>query len=577
MGFLDYAWSISLQKDNMKTGISIETKLNQPTLTQNKAGFNVTVPLPVVTVNEETEEKTITFLGYKFAADDEGKAKVGRLFRACVYHLTTHTLMPVNPEKIAPAKHCSILGRFTNSLVNDVYVNSYLTAWYPDKLADMAYANSLAYSKIRPVDTIFNPATLIMTALLSKLNIGTVKGTLDSEEEKTVNQLADKLGALKEEVMMALAMESTEFGEAMTNTTNEVNQTLEDFGPMLEAPSLQYTEHTGSCTIFSHNSMLSEFEIEQIFKKSLETLGGTIPSEDSIESCWRKEANAEASQAFNTWFTQEAREQRMLSKLEDAVAWTRFKSVTFPNEDYTTYLRAKEMIRGTIRRLLNRLCAAQDALDEDAGKVFGEMDLPAVVQMMSTGQPRQDVFKRDEYLKSSYAWSIVLDASASMRVKGEYGRALAICVAEAAKELLKDPTSWSFYAFSDQLYVLKDATEAYSRRVRARIGGLKFGGLTYMPDALHVAGETLAKRFDEQKFLIVISDGWPYGYKGMPVALSESITALERRGIMVIGVGLETGRMENFFRRSAAVYEQRDLIKKFANLYVQMSEAALEG
>ena len=576
MGFIDYAWSISLQKDEMKTGIRIDPKLVQPVLMQNSAGFTITLPLPVVSVNEETEEKTVSFLGYKFVADDDGKAKVGRLFRACVYHLTTHTLMHVNEDKIAPANHHTILDKFVNSLVNDVYVNAYLGAWYPDKFADMAYANSLAYSRIRRVDTIFNPATRIMTALILRLNMGTIKGTLQSDEEEAVNQITEKLNALKEEIMMALAMESTDFGEAMTNTINEVTQILENFGPILEAPSLQYTEDNGSCTIFSQSQMPSDFELEQTFRKSLETLGGTVPSEDSIDSCWRKESNVEAAQAFNTWFTQDAREQRMLSKLEDTVAWTRFKSVSFPNQDYTTYMRAKEMVRGTIRRLLNRLCAAQDALDEDAGKVFGEMDLPAVVQMMTTGQPRQDVFKRDEYLKSSYAWSIVFDASASMRVKGEYGRALAICVAEAAKELLKDPASWSFYAFSDQLYVLKDAAEAYSRRVRARVGGLKFGGLTYMPDALHVAGDMLAKRFDEQKFLIVLSDGWPYGYKGMPVALSESINELERKGIMVIGVGLETNRMENFFRRNAAVYDQRDLVKRFANIYVRSSENALE-
>jgi nitric oxide reductase activation protein len=323
--------------------------------------------------------------------------------------------------------------------------------------------------------------------------------------------------------------------------------------------------------------MPSEFEMEQTFRESIQTLGGTIPSEDSIESCWRKETNVEAQQAFNTWFTQDEREKRMLSKLEDAVAWTRFKSTSFPTEDYTAYLRAKELVRGTIRRLLNKLCQAMDALDEDAGKLYGEMDMPAVVQMMTSGQARQDIFKRDEYLKSSYAWSIILDASASMSVKGEYGRALAICVAEAANELLKDPASWSFFAFSDQLHVLKYTSEAYSRRVRARIGGLKFGGLTYMPDALHVAGEMLAERFDEQKFVVVLSDGWPYGYKGMPIALSESITELERKGIMVIGVGFETDRMQNFFRRNAAVYDQRDLVKKFANIYVRTSENALEG
>jgi len=416
-----------------------------------------------------------------------------------------------------------------------------------------------------------------MAGALSRLNMGAVKGTLEPDEENAVNLLVEKVGALKEEVMMGLAMETTEYGEAMITTTQEIGQVVEDFGPILEAPSLQYMEDNGGCTIFVRKEMPSQSELEPIFRKSLDALGGTIPSEDNIESCWRKETSAEAAQAFNTWHTQEEREQRMLQKLEDAVAWTRFKSTSFPREDFTTYLRAKEMVRGTIRRLLNKLSTALDELDEDAGKMYGEMDLPAVVQMMTSGTPRLDVFKRSEHLKSSYAWSLLFDASASMKVKGEYGRALAICVAEAAKELLKDPTSWSFYAFSDQLYVLKHTKEAYSRRVRARIGGLKFGGLTYMPDAIQVAGNSLSKRFEEQKFLIVISDGWPYGYKGMPMALSETITNLERKGVLVIGIGIETGRMENFFRRSAAIYEERDLIKKFANLYVKMSETALEG
>ena len=98
-----------------------------------------------------------------------------------------------------------------------------------------------------------------------------------------------------------------------------------------------------------------------------------------------------------------------------------------------------------------------------------------------------------------------------------------------------------------------------------------------MPDAIQVAGEMLAQRFDEQKFLIVLSDGWPYGYKGMPVALSECINNLERKGVLVIGVGLETDRMQNFFKRNASVFDQRDLIKRFANLYIKTSESALDG
>jgi len=577
MGFLDYAWSISIQKDNLKTKICIDPKLEHPTLTQDKEGFNVTLPLPKVIEDEEQEKKTIKFLGYEFHADDDGTAKVGRLFRACVFHLTTHTLMPATQTKPLFLSNRSTVDTFAETMVNDVYVNAYLSAWYPDKLADIAYANALAYTRMRQIESIFNPATRLMTGLLSKVNMGTIKGALEQEEEKTVNQLAEKVSALKEEIMVALAMEGTDYLESMETISNEIAETLEDNGPILEAPSLHHTEQTGPCTIYTKISSTTEFEIEKIFRQSLETLGGTIPQQDSIESCWRKEVDVEASQALTTWFAQKAREQRMLSKIEEHVSWTRLKSVSFPNEDYTQYLRARELVKGASRRLLDSLRVAQDALDEDPGKLYGELDLPMVIQMLTSGQPRSDVFKRDEYLSRSYAWSILLDASASMRVKGEYGRAIAICIAEATKELLMDPGSWTFFAFSDHFYILKDAAEAYSQRVRARIGGLKFEGLTYMPDAMQVAGEILAQRFDEQRFLIVISDGWPYGYQRMALALTETISALEKKGIIVIGVGIETDRMKNFFKYSAAIYDQKDLIKVFAKLYVQASAAALDS
>jgi hypothetical protein len=44
----------------------------------------------------------------------------------------------------------------------------------------------------------------------------------------------------------------------------------------------------------------------------------------------------------------------------------------------------------------------------------------------------------------------------------------------------------------------------------------------------------------------------------------------------MIGVGLQTERMGDFFKASCAIYDQKDLIKKFGNLYVRSSVAARE-
>jgi nitric oxide reductase activation protein len=141
---------------------------------------------------------------------------------------------------------------------------------------------------------------------------------------------------------------------------------------------------------------------------------------------------------------------------------------------------------------------------------------------------------------------------------------------------MTDPTSWSFFAFNDKLYILKDSTESYSKRVRARIGGLKFEGLTFLPDAITIAGKMLAKRFEEQRCLIVVSDGGPYGYPNIPTALKECVDDLLRKGVIVIGIGVETERMGNFFQLHASLYTRKDLINKFGSVYANASEKALE-
>jgi nitric oxide reductase activation protein len=317
-------------------------------------------------------------------------------------------------------------------------------------------------------------------------------------------------------------------------------------------------------------------DFESLFVQSLMSLGGNVPTVDNIDQCWRPEQEAESLQAFNSDNYQKQREEKILSKINPYVSLTRFKSVSIPGEDYTQYLRARNLVQGASRRLLDILRSAFNYLDEDPRQEMGQLDLASVIQSLASNKPATDVFVLDEYLKPNFAWSIIFDVSRSMQVKGEYGRALAIAVAEAAKELMTDPTSWTFFAFSDKLYIIKDSSESYSKRVRARIGGLKFEGLTYIPDAIQIAGKMLAKRFEEQRCLLVISDGWPYGYPNMPITLKKCVDDLLRKGVIVIGIGVDTKRMDNFFNLHASVYTQKDLVNKFGSIYANASAKALE-
>ncbi len=570
MGFIDYAWAVSLQKDNTKVKILQDPTLIQPTLQSDNFGF--TVKFPTVRILENGD---FSFLGHKFSGNNEGKSKIGRLFRASVLHLTTHTLAPFQKEKIVPKESDAIVEAFAKSLINDTYVNAYIQAWYPDRFFDLAYANAFAYQKIKSSERIFTDSTKLMAALLTKLNTGLIKNSPGAEEEQIVNQLFNDLTTLKKTFLTSMNDEHVKLAELFDEKVKLIKSLLEPFGPFLEAPSLRHTESIGRCSIYSE-AETSDNDFENLFVHSLMSLGGEMFAEGNMDQCWRPEQEAEALQAFNSDNYQKQRDEKILAKINPYVALTRFKSVSIPEEDYTQYLRARNLVQGASRRLLDILRSAFNYLDEDPRQEMGQLDLPSVIQSLASNKPATDVFVLDEYLKPNFAWSLIFDVSNSMQVKGEYGRALAIAVAEAARELMTDPTSWTFFAFSDRLYIVKDSSESYSKKVRARIGGLKFEGLTYIPDAIQIAGKMLAKRFEEQRCLIVVSDGWPYGYPDMPEALKKCVDDLLRKGVIVIGVGVDTKRMDDYFHLHASVYTQKDLINKFGSIYANASAKALE-
>ncbi|MCK4434077.1 hypothetical protein KAU92_01205, partial [Candidatus Bathyarchaeota archaeon] len=139
-----------------------------------------------------------------------------------------------------------------------------------------------------------------------------------------------------------------------------------------------------------------------------------------------------------------------------------------------------------------------------------------------------------------------------------------------------DPTSWGLYAFNDRFLVIKDLKERYNVRVRSRIGGIKFEGLTYMPDALEIAGQIIRRRNENLRLITVISDGWPFGYSNIDRALSKTLDTLERRNITVLGISAKSRRMKFFFKNYCVVYTLRDLKKKFSNLYMTASRIAVE-
>ncbi|HCW07664.1 MAG TPA: hypothetical protein DGG95_09915, partial [Cytophagales bacterium] len=144
MGLIDYAWALSLQKDDTKVKIIEDLTIDQPLLKADDLGFTIKLATP-----KFLEDGSVNFMGYDFDNNIAGKVRIGRLFRASIFHLSTHTLLPFSDQKNFLKKSDSNVEAFVKSLITDTYVNAYLQAKCPSSLIDTAYANAFAFQKIK--------------------------------------------------------------------------------------------------------------------------------------------------------------------------------------------------------------------------------------------------------------------------------------------------------------------------------------------------------------------------------------------------------------------------------------------
>lgn len=573
MGLLEYAWSISFEKDYTKTKMLTSSKTRFPGLLCD--GIDLVGIFPEPTRKEDEDgQRTISLMGYSFPDDQLGKKQLISLFRASVFHFSGHVLASDygDYDEWKRGKDPR-LARFVTSLVEDASAQAYISAHHPAALGDVALANALALKRLRRISSLHNPVTQAMAALLVRTSIGEVKRGF--AYEKTVEDLMTLLLRFKAKATEASEGQNLELKKEKVEIADKVYPFLEDIGLATEFPFLPHTEELGDCSVFCRSYFVgSDITAEGGYSdclRFLETAGshsGNTPVHDS------KIVEVEAAQVFDTWARQKERDEKLVSKYGGLLLETNFKSARIPDQDYTEYLRIKARCKSESRRLIDSLLVARDAVDEDPRKDYGVLDLQEVIQIVASKSPRTDVFMLDENLSKSYSWTILLDTSRSMKCNREFALELFIILSEVANEVLLDPHSWGVYAFNDNFYIIKDPKERYGPRIKSRIGGLEFEGLTYIPDALLLAGKIMKARAENMKLITVISDGFPLGYDKMESALSETVRMLEGGSISLMGIGAKSQRMKSFFKSNCPVYDLRDLTKKFSNLYFEANRVA---
>ncbi len=566
MGFLEYARATSLERDPFKLKFISTEDFVYPRLTEDGLIFKIILPIPQI------GEESISFLGNEFPDTPKSRQQVVQLFRASVIHLSGHGVtQEIGFYEDWLAGKNPVLASFVASLVEDVRANAYVAAWFPDRVADLAFAGGMMLRRMRRIENIRIQATRLMASLSVYANTG-LTGFVSRQDGELVGSLFDEVDGFKDVVVESIVDEELDISEDKLNIAESIYDAILEHGPIIEAPSLPFAENLGPSSLFPPMKVDPELPLGGLFDECMEGLSGVRASDTQQMS---RVAESEALQVFDSHFLEKNKEQKILSTYENFALSSRFSSMGFPNQDYTEYLSTKARCKKSTNKMAEKLYQAMNEYMEDIRKKHGVLDLADAIQVIASKSDRTDIFMLEEKIQRSFAWAILVDASMSMRHIRDYTRDLAVILAETASKVLLDQTSWSVFSFNDKFEIIKDFNEQYNTKVKSRLGGLEFRGPTYMPDAMEIAGRALGERREELKIMAIISDGWPYGYPNIFPAATEILNQLEAADMAVIGIGAQSGRMEFIFGTHCTSFTLKEFVNKFGARYFEACENAV--
>lgn len=563
MNFFDFAWSTTTQirkvaSDKLK--ILIHDDLRYPYLGKDSVGFVLHLVKP-----KRLEGKHVHFQGLRLDLQNPTHEKlIWYMFKASVYHLGLHShLSDFSPySRWAKGKNTH-LATFVISLVEDAVINKNLARSSDWMLPEIAYANVVSFLRMKNVRALTNNIYRIMAATLSNYNLGRFKGDLNDEMLMDVGAITSILQKI---------------GENPTNddrldAATKIYNALSVYGEAFEVPSLLHTETHGTNDLFYEQSIPKEEEIQPLLFETLHNLNPAVANEEQLKIISQSLKESEAQQTLTNWLEYENAKAKILQNYVEMGKNTKFEGFDFPIENYADYLRKRTLLSSPIRRILHQLRLLKNVGGEDFRQESGFIDLQEAIQVIASKSQRTDIFAREELQTREDAWSILIDASHSLNMFQGEVRGIALCLSEVAKTLILDQNSWGMYAFNNKFYIIKDFSERYNTRVKARIGGLTYGGFTYLPDAILLAAQALTRRIEEARVLVVVSDFFPAGYEGAEEALKENLKKIERMGVGVIGIGVNSRAVKQYVRTSCVVEGSYDLMKKFTKAFVEYSSS----
>jgi len=271
------------------------------------------------------------------------------------------------------------------------------------------------------------------------------------------------------------------------------------------------------------------------------------------------------------YFEEKNRIDGILHKIRKDLYGLNFDEIVSPNEDIYEYFKLKEKNKKIIKTIREQIRSVYNNSEDPQSNFYGEIDMELAIQAIAShSENYAQVFNKTEEQRIEETWAILIDNSASLKLRFEDVKDFMLCLAEASDELTGPSGSWGLYSYDQKFSIIKDHKAKYNQDVRARIGGLKSGGLSYTPDAILLSGRMLMKNPADLKHLFVFTDDFPTGLWNHDTKLSFAIKEVERMGVEVIGIGL-TSNISKYFTDSCYGNRLRDLVNKFIRIYRMQS------
>jgi len=563
------------KKDHEDVKILTRDNIVFPKIRKDKYGYVLYFPIP-----QKINDNIVTFQGMKLNLQNDIHERIlWQMFKASVYHLSTHVVVSDFNFYKEWGRNKNVENvMFAISMVEDSIANAYLRNFWNFLLPEIALANATSYLRLKPASYIRRKPLKLRAAILSKFSAGKIKGIKIDENiclkaEETANLLKNLENKayqcfknVEKNEDLKKALES--LAEEKIKAVKIIYDYLCSYDETSQIPALPYADNHGENTLFRKIPPQEETLIKMA-KNVYQTLdpNNEVDTKLLIETFYKDDV----SQVFSTWKSMEERRSKIIEKYKTLGKDTNFSEFVFPEEDYTEYLRRRTVLGSPIRRILEKLRLLKNVTGEDFRQETGLVDLQEAIQVIASKSQRTDIFVREELQTREDRWVILIDVSRSLKFFTGKVRDIALCLAEVAKNLIINQNAWAMFAFNNKFYVIKDFSETFSSRIKARIGGIKHGGMSYIPDAINIAFESMKGYIEESKIIVVVSDFFPSGYGAVEEELVRTVKRLERLGVGMLGIGVKSRAVKKFLRINCVVENPYELMKKFTKAFIEYS------